>query len=393
MKKQYYSFNDLVKKYPECKYYIVYGERSNGKSYSGHSYGVKEFYDSNFENSYAYIRRWTDDVKTSNMEQVYKNLISNDKGENEISKITNGEYNYVVYKSRAFYLAYRNPDTFEIEKIVDHVMCYVFSLSESERIKSTGYPDVKFIMFDEFIAEGLPMVNEFTRFTSVLSTIIRNRDDVIIALFGNTINKYNIYFTEFGLFKAKNQKKNTTDIYEYTDEDGQILKIACEYADFPDKKVKKSNIYFAFNKEKNKMIRNGSWQISSYPHLTNYYTPADIKLMYFIKFDNELFQCEIIKVKDNKDTRIDNRTDSVYSNKNIVFTYIHRKTTDIKDMYDHIIFQQDYNPHNNIRRKINNPYDDIGKFIWNFFCTDSVMYQDNEVGNAIDSYLTWTRTQ
>ena len=386
-KQQYYDIEKTIKNYPDCKYIVVYGERSNGKSYSALKYCIKKFYQSGGTSSFGYIRRWTDDIKSSNMEQVFKSLRNNEKGDNAIAEVTKGEYNDVEYKTRCFYLVHKNEDG-EIDKKCDEPVGYIFSLSESERIKSTGYPSIKSIIFEEFISEGLPMVNEFNRYMSVLSTIIRNRDDVIIMMLGNTVNKYNIYFAEFGFYKAKNQKKNTVDVYEYQCEDGSILKIACEYADMPDRKIKKSNIYFAFN-NKNAMITNGSWQIGSYPHLPYYYKPKDIKLMYFIKFDNEIFQCEIIKVIDNKDNKIIIPDGYKFSNRNVCFTYIHRKTTEIKTINDNIIYQQIVDSKPNIRRKINNCYDDISRFIYSFFTTEKVFYQDNEVGNAIESYINW----
>lgn len=384
---EYYYFKRLKNKYPDCKYYIVFGERSNGKSYSWLEYATEDFIESGCKNAFGYIRRWKDDVTQSNMNQVFKNLKCNDNGENRILTLSHNKYNDVIVKNRCFYLVNRNEDS-EIIDEVQNPLGYIFSLSESERIKSTGYPDIRHICFEEFIAEGLPMVNEFDKLMSVISTIVRLHDYADITLLGNTVNKYNIYFNEFGLYKAKNQLKNTVDIYEYPSDDGRTLKIACEYADIPNKKLKKSNIYFAFN-NKNKMITEGAWKIKSYPHLTHFYTPKDIKMMYFIKHDNEIYQCEIIKVKDNPDTRIDINNKNKYSNKSIVFTYIHRKTTEIRDLYDHIIYQQDYSPHKNIRTNINHITDDASRFINSFFAEGKVVYQDNSVGDAIDSYRNW----
>lgn len=393
-KQRYYNIANTIKSHCiingelNCRYLIVFGERSNGKSYSALSYIIEKFYKSGFTESAGYIRRWKEDATSTNMNEVFKSIIDNDDHTNHIMELTKGEYNTVVYKNRKFYLAHQTDDG-EIDKQVNEPMMYVFTLSESERKKSTGYPSIKTIIFEEFISEGLPMINEFIRFKSLLSTIIRNRDDVLILMLGNTINKYNLYFDEFGLYRAKYQKQNTIDVYEYPDEDGKILKIACEFADFPDRKVKKSNIYFAFNREENAMIRNGEWQTAIYPHLPNYYTPKDIKLIYFIKFGDEVFQCEIIKVIDNKESRIITTPDDVYSNKPIVFTYIHQKTSKIKSPYDHVVYQQDYQPFKNYHRKINKPIDDITKFIYSFFTSDKVFYQNNMIGNAITSYINW----
>ena len=386
-KEGYYSFKRLKKLYPEAKYYIIFGERSNGKSYSVLEDMLEVYYESGYTKAFGYIRRWSEDVVQRLMYQVFKSLKCNDNNENVIYKITKGEWNEVVVKNKCFYLAYKNEEG-EIEKVLDSPFGYIFSLSLSERIKSTGYPDIKNILFDEFIAEGLPMVNEFSRFRSILSTIIRNRDDVKIILCGNTINKHNIYFNEFGLKKTKYQKPGTIDIYKYKDDDNELV-IACEYADFPNRKIiKKSNIYFAFDKEKNKMVRTGEWDIGEYPHLEYFYTPADIKLIYFIIYEDEIYQCEIISVKDSKESRIDNESPNIsYSNKKISFTYIHEKTTKIKYPDKHLIYQQGFNTKPNYRTDIMNAYDDIGKFIKSYFITGKVVFQDNNVGDAINSFI------
>ena len=390
----YYSFKRLYKLYPDAYYYLIYGERSNGKSYSVLEHVVEKFYNSGFTESFGYLRRWKEDVTQILMNQVFKSLKCNDNKKNRIQEITKGEFNDVIVKNRCFYLAKLN-DEGEYENVTTNPLGYIFSLSSSERIKSTGYPDIKTILFDEFIAEGLPMVNEFSRFRSILSTIIRNRNDVKIILCGNTINKHNIYFNEFGLKRTKYQKPNTIDIYKYIDEETlddngkpKELIIACEYADFPNRKLKKSNIYFAFDKNKNKMIRNGEWDIGEYPHLEYYYKPKDIKLIYFIKFEDEIYQCEIIKIIDNKDNRIINDDESItYSNKMISFTYIHKKTSDIKYPDKHIIFQQAFSSKPNIRQNIMDAYDDIGKFIKSYFIMNKVTYQDNTIGDDINAFL------
>ena len=386
-KLKYYSLKRLLELHPDCLYYFVYGERSNGKSYSALEYTLEEFYKSDFTKSYGYLRRFTEDVRMANMQQVYKSLKCNDLGVNRIEEITNGEFNDVLYKNRCFYLAHRK-ESGEYDHIVEsQPLGYVFNLSESERIKSTGYPDIYYIMFEEFISESLPLVQEFKKFMSVLSTIIRNDDKVKIFLLGNTVNKHNLYFKEFGLTRTKYQEPGTIDIYKYVDEDGRTLKIACEFADFPDRKLKKSNIYFCFNKEKNKMIRNGAWDIEVYPHLEYFYTPKDVKLIYFIKYESEIFQCEIVKVIDNKDNRIVTTDNDIYSNKPVIFTYIHKKTTPIKYPHDHIIFQEAYDSHANIRHSLSNTYDDIGRFIWSFYISSKVFYQDNVVGDMVNSYI------
>ena len=386
-KSKYFDIKNTLKQAPDCKYYVIFGERSNGKSYSTLSYFIEDFFKSGFKKAFAYLRRWREDIKIANLNEVFKSIESNDNGINNIELITKGQYNHVHLNQYKYYLS-KIDDNGEIIDIVNEPMGYIFCLSESERKKSTGYPSVHHILLEEFISEGLPMLNEFIHFKSIISTIVRNDDKADIFLLGNTINKYNVYFTEFGLKNAKNQKKNTIDIYQYQSDDGRILNLACEYADFPDRKnTKKSNIYWAFNNKDNAMIINGEWQIKAYPHLEYYYVHKDIKLIYFIKFDNEIFQCEIIKVNDNKETRIINDTDTIYSNKNVLFTYIHEKTTPIKYPHKHYIYQEKADSHHNYKIGIGCSNDELDRFIASFFYDNKVFYQDNNVGNAIESYL------
>lgn len=95
-----------------------------------------------------------------------------------------------------------------------------------EHDKSTSYPNITTIVFDEFLTRGSYLKDEFILFTNVCSTIIRQRNDVKIFMLGNTVNKYSPYFSEMGLSNIKNQKQGTIDIYRYGDSD---LIVAVEY--------------------------------------------------------------------------------------------------------------------------------------------------------------------
>ncbi|WP_457832309.1 hypothetical protein, partial [Staphylococcus aureus] len=84
------------------------------------------------------------------------------------------------------------------------------------------------------------------------------------------------------------------------------LTVAVEYCKSPDSKVKEaSHKYFAFNNPKLEMITGGAWELNIYPHLPYKYKPKNILLNYFIEFNDNVYQCEIINIDD------------------IYFTYIH----------------------------------------------------------------------
>ena len=119
------------------------------------------------------------------------------------------------------------------------------------------------------------------------------------------------------------------------------------------------------------MITGGSWEIDIYPHCPTKYKPKDILFTYFILFNNETLQCEIISVDD------------------MLFTFIHKKTTPLKDECSDLIYTPDYSPRPNYKRKINKPVTELEKKIASFFLNDKVFYQDNETGEIVRNYLIW----
>src|SRR5699024_9979680 len=127
------------------------------------------------------------------------------------------------------------------------------------------YPKVKTILFDEFISRTGYLTDEFVLFTNVISTIKRLRNDVKIFMLGNTISKFCPYFQEMGLVHILQQPVGTIELYEYGDSG---LKAAVEYvAPNLHKGKKESDVYFAFNNPKLKMITEGAWEMEIYPHL------------------------------------------------------------------------------------------------------------------------------
>ena len=150
------------------------------------------------------------------------------------------------------------------------------------------------------------------------------------------------------------------------------MTVAVEYC-LPNKKGKKSDLYFAFDNPKLSMITGGAWEMEIYPHLPYKYKPKDILFTYFIKFDDELLQCEIINTE------------------NSVFTYIHRKTTELKNTDNDLIYSVDYDARPNWKRKLTKPTTDIEKKIAIFYTRDKVYYQDNEVGEIVRNYLQWCK--
>lgn len=359
-KTKYYSLDKILQH--NAEYNIIYGERSNGKTTAVQLYGLKKYIESGYIEQMAIIRRWETDFKGKNGAQMFEAI--NKLG--YVKEWTKGEYNTIYYYSQRWYLVYYNEDG-KRERQCEFPFAMGFSIGSEEHYKSTSYPNITTVLFDEFITRSIYLTDEFVKFQNLLSTIIRDRDNIKIFMCGNTINMYCPYFAEMGITGIKKQKQGTIDVYKYGDNE---LSVAVEYSDFNGTK-KKSNKYFAFNNPKLKMITSGSWEIDIYPHLPFKYLPKDVKYTYIIIFDDEILQCEIIQSTELKS----------------LITYIHRKTTPIKEDFKGLIFSQETKPYNNYRKDITKPMCEVSRKIYNLFLLNKVFYQNNEIGEIVRNYI------
>lgn len=395
VKAEFTDISKTIKKYGFCQWYVFFSERSNGKSYSALRLVFDEFIEFGYQ--FAYIKRWDDLITQSKLDEVFSHLEDNAYHKNQIAIDSKNKYNHVSVKSKKFYVEHIADKDDEADKDYkcDDVFGYAFAINKSDSYKSTSYPKVKTIIVEEFIAEDINVVNEWIKLCSIISTIIRTNDDVKIILLGNTINPYNIYFDEMGLFKAQFQERGTSDIYKntykYYDDNNKLCErdmyVCCTRCQNLSKTIKKGDFYFAFNKSPElAMITDGAWQLPNYQHLTHTYRPKNIKLKYYIKLNNDLFEANIIMVKDTADSRID-ELNYEPTNKNFIFTYVHKKTTPLKYNYNDIVYQKEPSTHPNVFNSIMARSDDVGNFIKWFYMNNKVCYQDNMVGIAIENFI------
>lgn len=347
---KYYTLNKILQF--NADYNLIIGERSNGKTYACLKYVLEQYLATGKQG--AYIRRWREDITVKRANSVYKPF--------DVRKISNGLWGHIVFRQGAFFLA--NYDS-KIKKYVYDIkpFMYAFALSNVEHDKSTSYPDVTTVVFDEFITRQYYLKDEFILFMNVLSTIIRDRNNVKIFMLGNTVNKFCPYFGEMGLKHITSMKQGSIDVYKL-----DSLRIAVEYCANTGS-AKKSNKYFAFDNSKLEMIKGGSWELDIYPHLEYKYKPKDIIFTYFICFDDQVLQAEIINVG------------------NDLFTYIHAKTTPIKNPDKDLIYQIDPSPKPNIKNNLLSRTDQLELKIARFFVRHKVFYQSNEIGEIVANFM------
>lgn len=359
MKKQKFWDINPISKIP-AQYYVVFGERSNGKTY-GTLKRCLENYMATGE-QFAYVRRWNDDIKRNKLSELFAALVK----DNVISDLSGGRWNGIKYNASKFYLVASDGE----ETVSSEPIGYAFAISAMEHSKSVSYPDVTTIVFDEFISRVSYIPDEFPLFMNLLSTIIRNRDNVKIWMLGNTVSKECPYFREMGLKHVFQQQPGTIDTYTYS-KDGQEMMIAVEYT--KNLSSKRSDKYFLFDNPRMTMITGGAWELAIYPHLFEKYLPSQIMFTFFLTYRNEILQCEIVEGKNGN------------------FIFMHRKTTELQDRDDDLIYSPQPTGKQNWRVDITRPQFPIEKKILEMIRSDSVCFQDNEVGELWNDYLKFCR--
>lgn len=380
MGEKYYNIKKLLEK--KAVYNLIIGQRGNGKTYQVLKYGLEQFLKSRDKtkqtedgqivpdySQMAIIRRYADNFKSNRGTTMFANLVST----GVVAKLSNDLYDNIVYKGGCWYLASKDENN---KTILDEIpFCYAFALTQVESDKSSSYPHVKTVLFDEFISRNGYLPDEFSLFQNTLSTIIRDKKDVVVFMCGNTVNKYGcVYFSEMKLNHIKQQKIGTIDVYRTDRKLPANFKtlIAVEYCDVA-KATSKSAFYFDWDSKTVQMITKGYWELALYATLPFHYNDLFGHMLhrFFIVYHDEMLNCEL------------------YYYEFSLFIYVQRKTSKLHVENDKICFTLDVHPEVNYFTKILHPERNIPllKTIAQCFLTNKVFYQNDEVGEICRSYI------
>lgn len=346
----------------KCDYYMIYGERSNGKTYALLKYGIERKI--KYGEDFAYIRRWGEDLRGSNGSSLFAALTAN----GEIARITKGKWTTAHYYSKKWYFARIIENDKGERKVIKDTepFCYGFALNEWERTKGSSYPNVQTIIFDEFLARSSYLNDEFVNFMNTLSTIIRHRDNVKIFMLGNTVNMWCPYFDEMGISHFRQMQQGKLDVYSYG---SSGLKVGVFWA--PDSrqggKRKPSDKYFAFSNPKLEMIKGGKWEFDIYPHIEWKIKPKDIVFSCYVVFSESMLQIDIC----------------IHDGWN--YAFVHRKTTPIKDETNDVVCTVEPDPRPNWRVGFGS--DKVGRNISWYFKNHKVFYQNNLIGETMKNFI------
>lgn len=216
-KNVYYSIENIKKL--DCLWNIIWGGRSNGKSYAVKEYCITESYKNN-KNFAVIVRYSTDRSRIKEMENYFLDM--------DIKKLTDGKYDCIICSTELFYFGVIDSKGKRVKKLECGRMLF---LDRWEGYKSMVFNDIYNFVLEEFITKTGYLPDEVTITQNLASTVFRDRivsGECKIWLIGNPLSYVNPYFNEFGLNNFRNQAYDTIDIKEFVGNQGVPIRLAVE---------------------------------------------------------------------------------------------------------------------------------------------------------------------
>lgn len=219
----YYSTDRILSK--EADYYISIGNRCNGKTTAWCIHLIDNYFDNGGQ--FGKIERTgfigNDDIYLSWFTKYAQDYCKE-------------KYNhYIEVVNHNYFLVDYNDEYFDLEKGQRRARKKLkpfgktFSLALEVKYKSTEYPNITTLIFEEFtlINQYGYLENEVEHFLSLLSTINRQRTNLKVVLIGNTISKYNPYFELLGIKinKLNLKQGDIADLKDLTYKNGARIRI------------------------------------------------------------------------------------------------------------------------------------------------------------------------
>lgn len=251
---KFYSLEE-IDKIKDVQYHIIFGERSNGKSYAINKRVIDNFFLKGEE--FVICKRFQDDMNSKVCSTVFTPL--------EDYVLT--EYGHRIKFYHGTWWAYDKDSDGKLSEC--RPMGYALSINTSDRIKMSQYPKVTVISFEEFMSQNaLYLPDEVNLFINVVSTIVRNRTNVKIYLLGNAICKHSPYSEALGI-RLHRMQKGEIIVKEYKDKKGRRTKFVIQRTEnvdvFDTEDNKTGVVYNVFgNSGVGTMITTGDFETHNY---------------------------------------------------------------------------------------------------------------------------------
>ena len=263
----WYSLDRILEH--NAQYYIIFGERSNGKSYAVDKHIIDNFFLKGEQ--FGFVKRYEEDIKSKYMSEVFNHL------EDYILE----EYNHRLKFYRGQWLVFEDGLEGKISEC--KVFGYAFSLANVNRTKATSYPFITSVLFEEFMSIDCRYLDdEVNLLLNLVSTIGRQRTNLKIFMLANAISKYSPYSSALGI-KLHRLKKGEIVLKEFKDKKGYRTRFAIERSEnvnvFDNKENVDKIVYNIFgNSGVGQMITSGDFEVHKYKERIDNITFSEFKI-------------------------------------------------------------------------------------------------------------------
>ena len=279
---KHYNIDNLVNQ--NADFNILYGERSNGKSYQlKYKRAVIKYLETG--KRFILLRRFREEITSTGIEQYFQDV--------DVERLTNGKYNCIVQYRKQIYLA--NYSVEKMKAIRGEKIGYAMALSTEQNFAGGSFLDVEDIIYEEFMTRSRYLNSEPTKLMNLYATVDRKRGTTKLWLVGNSISRVCPYIYEWGLHEIISKQKQGTIVTKEIESSGDdVVKLAVEFCE----STGVSSHTIGWSKE---MMSDGSWQSSPQPHLPK--SKKDYNILYRIGFmyQNFKFIGEFLQDKETKD--------------------------------------------------------------------------------------------
>ena len=281
-KKQiHYNIDNILKE--DANFNLIYGEKSNGKSYQvKHKIGVLHYIETG--NRFILLRRWREDISNLWIEQYFADV--------DVEKITNNKYNCITQYRKVLYFSIYDKETGKTKRV--EKIGYVMSLSTEQHMSSASFLDVDMIIFEEFMERGTYIPHEPDRLMILYSTIDRKRGTTKLFMVGNSISRVCPYINDWGL-EGIFRKLQQGEIESKTIEtETNNVKIAIEYCMSSGGKAMTIG-------NASKMVDSGAWQTYPQPKLNKSLKNFNSLYRFGFQYKGFKFLCDYLEDKKEHD--------------------------------------------------------------------------------------------
>lgn len=269
------------------KIYVGMSKRKTGKTTNWLIIGLIMYY--LYGTMTVYMRQTEDMIAPKNTGDMYDTIIQY----GYIEKITNGEFDYIKYSSRFWYLCKRENGEIKYQsEIACTFMCCVQKYQDTKSGIQLPFADL--IIYDEFLSD-IYYPDEFVHVQQLISSIKRFRRSAIVVWLANQIDLYSIYFNELCIADDV-QKMPVGGRAIITTEMGTKIYVERIEQSESVKRIDEIDVllYYGFKNPKLASITGDNWATKNYQHIPD----GDFDILFpniYIRYNNKYVRMDIVK--------------------------------------------------------------------------------------------------